>query len=367
MPLYQHVIVGRRIVRPVRGRRDRPGRLRGRAPRAQGQPRAGPRRPGRLGPAARIARPATRPWRQAAQPRPRATPVRAWTPSRSEVVDALDAGRAAARPSSSSSAGSAATPPSQQCLQRQPAADHPEERDRDLRVRRGALLQPPRRGPPGTRLPRVPRRAHARDRRPPRRHAADLQGVRRGAVPAGSVPGRLRHRDAGAGHQHARAVGGDREAVQVERRDPRRHHAGGVHPAHRPRRPPRHRRRGPRRRPLAAGARPEGGGRSRLDPHLPAQVVASGRRTTWRSTWSTSSAASVPASCSSRPSRSSRPTRPWSGSPGSCARARTRSTGTPRPRPATAATSWSTPGCGTGSPRPRRTSPGRGAPTGARR
>ena len=34
-----------------------------------------------------------------------------------------------------------------------------------------------------------------------------------------------------------------------------------------------------------------------------------------------------PASCSSSPSRSSRPTRPWSGWPGSCARPRTRSTG----------------------------------------
>ena len=41
--------------------------------------------------------------------------------------------------------------------------------------------------------------------------------------------------------------------------------------------------------------------------------------------------------------------------------------GTPRRRPATSATSWSTPGCGTGSPRPRRTSPGRAGPTAARR
>ena len=74
--------------------------------------------------------------------------------------------------------------------------------------------------------------------------------------------------------------------VEVERRDPRRHHAGGVHPAHRPRRPARHRRRGPRRRALAARARPAARRRPRLDPHLPAALVASGRRTTWRSTWS---------------------------------------------------------------------------------
>ena len=60
--------------------------------------------------------------------------------------------------------------------------------------------------------------------------------------------------------------------VEVERRDARRHHAGGVHPAHRPRRPARDRRRGARRRPLAAGPRPGGGRRARLDPHLPAAL-----------------------------------------------------------------------------------------------
>ena len=160
----------------------------------------------------------------------------------------------------------------QQCLNSQPAADHARGARPDLRVRRGALLEPARRGPPGARLPRVPRRAHPRHRRPPRRHAADVQGVRRGAVPARPVPGRVRHRDAGARHQHAGPLGGHREAVQVERRDPRRHHAGGVHPADRPGRSSRHRRGGPRRRALAAGARPQGGGRSRVDPHLSAQV-----------------------------------------------------------------------------------------------
>ena len=87
------------------------------------------------------------------------------------------------------------------------------------------------------------------------------------------LQGRLRHRDAGAGHQHAGPVGGHREAVEVERRDPRRHHAGGVHPAHRPGRAPRHRRGGPRRRAVAAGARAQVGGRAGLDPDLPAQVV----------------------------------------------------------------------------------------------
>ena len=44
------------------------------------------------------------------------------------------------------------------------------------------------------------------------------------------------------GHQHAGALGGDREAVEVHRRAPRVPHAGGVHPAHRPGRAARHRR-----------------------------------------------------------------------------------------------------------------------------
>ena len=74
------------------------------------------------------------------------------------------------------------------------------------------------------------------------------------------------------GHQHAGAHGRHREARQVERRDARRHHAGGVHPADRPGRTPWPRRRGPRRRALAAGHEPARAGRPGLDPHLPAPV-----------------------------------------------------------------------------------------------
>ena len=78
----------------------------------------------------------------------------------------------------------------------------------------------------------------------------------------GPGQGGLRHRDPGARHQHAGPDRGHREAGQVERRDPRRPDAGGVHPAHRPGRPARHRRRGPRRRALAAGHGPGRGGRA---------------------------------------------------------------------------------------------------------
>ena len=61
-------------------------------------------------------------------------------------------------------------------------------------------------------------------------------------------------------------------AGEVERREPRRRHAGGVHPADRPGRAARHRRRGPRGGGLGAGARPGRAGRARLDPDLSAAV-----------------------------------------------------------------------------------------------
>ena len=141
------------------------------------------------------------------------------------------------------------------------------------------------------------------------------------------VQGGLRHRDLGPGHQHAGPLRGDREAVEVERRDPRRHHAGGVHPAHRPGRTARHRRRGPRRRALAAGHRPAGRWPGWPRPAPTRCGRPSVRRTTWRSTWSTSSAGPAPASCWSRPSPSSRPTRPWSGLARQLRKARRRSTG----------------------------------------
>ena len=176
------------------------------------------------------------------------------------------------------------------------------------------------------------------------------------------VQGRLRHRDAGAGHQHAGPHRGDREAVEVERRDPRRHHAGGVHPAHRPRRPPRHRRRGPRRRAVAAGHR------------TPSEVagLASTRTYPLRSSFrpSYNMAVNLVHQFGRRArARAARvvvravPGRQGRGRAGPAAaqEPRRRSTGTPRRRPATSATSWSTPRCGAGSPTPRR------APARARR
>ncbi len=104
-------------------------------------------------------------------------------------------------------------------------------------------------------------------------HAAHVQGDGRGAVPAGPGQDGLRHRDPRAGHQHAGAHRRAREAREVERREPRRDHAGGVHPAHRTSRPSRHRHRGQRGRGVAPGLRPVGARRSRLDAHLSAALV----------------------------------------------------------------------------------------------
>ena len=108
---------------------------------------------------------------------------------------------------------------------------------------------------------------------PPRGDAAGVQGVRRAAVRPRAVQGRLRHRDPRARHQHARPHGGHREAHQVERRGPRRHHAGGVHPAHRAGRPPGPRCRGACGGALAARHEPARAGRPGVDAHLPAPLV----------------------------------------------------------------------------------------------
>ena len=65
---------------------------------------------------------------------------------------------------------------------------------------------------------------------------------------------------------------GHREAGQVERRDPREPDRGGVHPADRARRATRHRRRGPRRRAVAAEYGPRCRGRPGQHPYLPPQL-----------------------------------------------------------------------------------------------
>ena len=131
--------------------------------------------------------------------------------------------------------------------------------------------------------------------------------------------------------------------VEVERRDPRRHHAGGVHPADRPRRPPRPRRRGPRRRAVAAGHEPARGRRPRLHPHLPAPLVVP-------AVVQHGGQPGAPVRPGARPRAARAVVRAVPGrqgrrraGPAAAQEPRTRSRATARPRPATSATSWSTP------------------------
>ncbi|CAA9412336.1 MAG: FIG005666: putative helicase, partial [uncultured Pseudonocardia sp.] len=138
---------------------------------------------------------------------------------------------------------------------------------------RGAAAGRPR----GAGLLGVARGAGAGHRRAPRGHAARVQGDRRGAVRPRPGPRGVRHRDPGPGHQHARPHGRAGAVGQVQRREPRRPHPGGVHAAHRPGRAPRHRRRGPRRRRLAARGGPRAGRGPGLHAHLPAAQLVPAR------------------------------------------------------------------------------------------
>ena len=129
-------------------------------------------------------------------------------------------------------------------------------------------------------------------RRPPRRHDPAVQGGGGGLLRRGAGQGGVRHRDAGAGHQHAGPLGGHRAADEVHRRDPRVPDA---------RRSTRSSPAGP-----AAGAsttvgyavvlwspfvrlRPGGGAGRRAASSRCAR--RSGRPTTWRPTWSAATTA----------------------------------------------------------------------------
>jgi ATP-dependent RNA helicase HelY len=146
----------------------------------------------------------------------------------------------------------AATPPSHQCLLAGLRLTDEAERPRSPRSSTGAPARC-RGGPARPRLLGVARGA-----------AAGLAAHHAGLVPAfketveecfvrGLVKAVFATETLAPGHQHAGAQRRPRAAGEVERRGARRRDAGGVHPAHRPGRPPRHRRRGARRRRLGAG------------------------------------------------------------------------------------------------------------------
>ena len=151
-----------------------------------------------------------------------------------------------------------------------------------------------------------------------------VQGDRRGALPAEAAEGRLRDRDPRARRQHARPLGRAREAREVQRRGARADHAGGVHPAHRPSRPPRHRRRGALRHPVGRRARPRGGRRARLAAQLPAELELPADLQHGRQPHRPVRPRPHPRRSSSSRSRSSRPTAPSSTSRARCASRRSR-------------------------------------------
>ena len=244
VPLYQHVMVGRKLFDLFAddgGRRD-----------AQVEPRAAEGRPRRLAP-----RPTMRARRRPAQRRARSAaggagrrqrPRGPGCPSRSTWSSGWTAtGLLPAIVFIFSRVGCDAAV--SQCLERGPAADHARGARRDPGVRRGhAAATCPTRTCTCWATTSFLEGLDARRRRPPRGHAADVQGVRRGAASRAAwckVVFATETLALGI-NMPARSVVIEK-LVEVERRDPRRHHAGGVHPADRPGRPPRHRRRGARR------------------------------------------------------------------------------------------------------------------------
>ncbi len=174
---------------------------------------------------------------------------------------------------------------------------------------------------------------------------------------AGPDQGGLRHRDPRPRHQHARPHRRPREAREVQRRDPCRHHPGRVHPAHRTRRAPGHRHRGAR--PGAVDPRPgpPRGRWPRLDPDLPAALELPAHLQHGRQ----------PRGPGGPGRRTGDPrdlVRPVPGRPGRrragrrrCAATRRRWAATPRRCTATSATSGSMPRYGGRSPTSRRRAP----------
>ena len=108
-----------------------------------------------------------------------------------------------------------------------------------------------RRRPPHPRLRGLVGRPGGRRGAPPRRPRAGLPPGRRAVLLGGTAEGRVRHRDPGPRHQHARPHGGGRAVRQVPGLGHLGPHLGRVPAADRPGRPAGHRHGGPRLRAVA--------------------------------------------------------------------------------------------------------------------
>ncbi len=102
------------------------------------------------------------------------------------------------------------------------------------------------RGPRRTWVRRVARSARGGACGPPRRAHSAVQGSGGGTLRRRTDQGGVRHRNARAWHQHARAFRGAREVGQVGWSRPQGPHGGGVHPVDGSRRAPGYRHRGTR-------------------------------------------------------------------------------------------------------------------------
>jgi ATP-dependent RNA helicase HelY len=210
VPLFQHVLAGRRMYdlfeegeghkKAVNPDLTRLARMEATRPSYQD------RRRGRA-------------MREADRERERRQRSRVWTPGRPEVIERLDAEGLLPAITFIFSRAACEVPARGTAAERRGGAGQ------GARPGRGAHRRHPDRGSARPRLLRMAGRPGARHSRSPRRHAADLQGGRRGTVRARAGEGRVRHGDPGAGHQHACPVGGVGKARQVERRAARRHHA----------------------------------------------------------------------------------------------------------------------------------------------
>ena len=188
VPLYQHVMVGRRLLDLFAelGRRRGGGLRQGGRP---GQRRARQDRPRRLGQHPAHARPALAASEGPARAPPRAGRRRQAGRQRPADLDPQPLRRRRpARPRGSAPRDRLHLQPGRLRRGRHPVperrgpAHHRRAARRDLRLRRGGLPGPSGRGPARPRLPRLPRRADPRHRRPPRGDAAGVQAGGRGAV-----------------------------------------------------------------------------------------------------------------------------------------------------------------------------------------